>query len=206
MTGGALERLLHVADAAVHGAGHIGGARREGEDAGAERPVGRAHGCGLGHLAQLARGRVLPLGQAVDPVVEEQDGDVDVATQHVQQVIAPDAEPVTVARDHEHLQLGPSQLEAGGQGGSATVDGVEAVGVHVVRETARAADSRDEHDVLLGDPQIGHGLLHRAQDGVVPAAGTPAHVLVGLEILLRVLRGGARHSGDRAHDFASRSW
>ena len=66
---------------------------------------------------------------------------------------------------------------------SRTVDRVHAVGVHVVREPRRAADAADEDDVLLGHPQLGHEPLHGGQDGVVPAAGAPAHLLVGLEVL-----------------------
>src|SRR6267378_340847 len=83
----------------------------------------------------------------------------------------------------------------------ATMDRVEAVRVHVVREPARAADARDEHDVLARDTEVRHGLLHGAQDGVVTAARAPADVLVGLEILLRVLgrRRGRRPCPLRAH-------
>ena len=73
---------------------------------GLTRTVGRAHGRRLGHLAQLARRRVLALGQAVDPVVEEQDRDVHVPPQHVQQMVAADREAVAVAGDHEDLSSG----------------------------------------------------------------------------------------------------
>ncbi len=205
MSGGLPERLLHVTDAAVHRARDIGRAGGQRKHARADRPVGRAHGRRLRHFAQLARRRVLALREPVDPVVEEQDRDVDVAPEHVQQVVAADRQAVSVPRDHEDLELGPGELEPGRQGRGAAVDGVEAVGVHVVREAARAADARDEHDVLSRDAEIGHRLLHRAQDGVVPAAGAPAHVLVGLEVLLRVLRRRAGSAGDRAHCFASRS-
>src|SRR5262249_40669749 len=90
------------------------------------------------------------------------------------------------------------------------VDGVKAIGVHVVREPARAADPGDEDDVLLGDAEVGHRLLHGAQDGVVTASRAPPDVLVGLEILLGVLRGPAlrrsRLSRDRAHRFSSKIW
>ena len=34
-----------------------------------------------------------------------------------------------------------------------------------------------------GIPSSGRKLLHRGEDGVVPAAGAPAHLLVGLEVL-----------------------
>ena len=59
-----------------------------------------------------------------------------------------------------------------------------------------------------GMPRSGHHLLHRAQDRVVTAARAPAHVLVGLEILLRVLRRRLRLRRSRvgAHRLSSSSW
>src|SRR6266508_544197 len=124
----------------------------------------------------------------------------------MQQVVAADAQTVAITRDDEDLQLGPRQLEPGGDGRRAAMDRVKAVRVHVVREAARAADTRDEHDVLLRNAKARHRLLDRAQDGVVPAARAPAHVLVGLEVLLGVLRHSSRGARDDAHGFASRSW
>ena len=67
-----------------------------------ERVVDRADRRRLGDLADLRGRRVLALGQAVDAVVEEQDVDVDVAAQHVDQVVAADARAVAVAGDHPH--------------------------------------------------------------------------------------------------------
>src|SRR5260370_41518959 len=145
------------------------------------------------------------MGEVVGPFVEEEDAQVHVAPQHVQQVIAADAEAGAVTGDDEDLELGPRQLETGGDRGSPAVDGVESVRVHVVREAARAADPGDEHDGLPRDAEGGHHLLHRAQDRVVPAAGAPAHVLVGLEILLGELRGCSGRSGYGTHRVTSSS-
>src|SRR3712207_8089365 len=52
---------------------------------------------GLRDLALLAGGRVLALRQAVDPVVEQQDLEVDVAPQRVDQVVTADGQ-----RSEEH--------------------------------------------------------------------------------------------------------
>ena len=41
----------------------------------------------------------------------------------------------------------------------------------------------DEDDVLAGDAEAGQEALDRGEDGVVTAAGAPAHLLVGLEVL-----------------------
>src|SRR5207237_8013445 len=98
--------------------------------------------------------------------------------------------------------------QPGGDRRRATVDRVEPVRVHVVRKAARAADAGDEDDVFLGDAEIGHRLLHRAQDRVVAASRAPAHVLIGLEVLLGVLRRRRRRRPrvGRAHCRSPSSW
>src|SRR5262245_47207223 len=80
------------------------------------------------------------------------------------------------------------------------MDRVKAVGVDVVREPARAADAGDEHALLTGDTQLRQHLLNLRQDGVVAAAGAPADVLIGNEVLLAELRLGGASS---AHECTS---
>jgi hypothetical protein len=127
-------------------------------------------------------GGVLAFGEAVDPVVEEEDLEVDVAAQGVDEVVAADGQCVAVAGDDPDGQVAAGGGESGGDGGGAAVDGVHPVGVHVVREAGAAADAGDEDDVLLGQAEFGHEALHGGEDGVVAAAGAPAHFLVGLEV------------------------
>ena len=142
-------------------------------------------------------GRVLALGQPVDPVVEQQDLQVDVAAQRVDEVVAADGQRVAVTGDDPHRQVAPRGGQAGGDGRGAAVDGVHPVGVHVVREAGGAADAGDEDDVLLRQPELGHEALHGGEDGVVAAAGAPAHLLVGLEVLHGLLGLGLGHQGER---------
>src|SRR5438876_528326 len=170
------------------------------------RASGGAERRGFRDLAELARGRVLTLREAVDPVVEQQDRHVHVPAEHVEHVVAADRQPVAVPRHDEHLEIRACQPEPGGDGRGAAVDGVEPVGVHVVRKPARAADPRDEDDVLLRDAEVRHRLLHRGEDRVVPAARAPPDVLVGLEVLLRVLGCFLRLGAARAHIGLSTSW
>src|SRR5215467_4694107 len=199
-----LEHLVHVRDVAVDRARHEGGAAAERERQRVHRAVGGADWRRLRDLAELARRRVLPLRQAVDPVVEEEDDEVHVAAQDVQHMVAADREPVAVARHHEDLEIWPRHPEPGRDRRRAAVDRVEAVGVHVVREPARAADARDEDDVLLRDAQVRHRLLNGRQDRVVSAARAPANVLVGLEIRLGIPRGFFGVA--RTHAVPPRSW
>src|SRR5205814_8120720 len=90
--------------------------------------------------------------------------------------------------------------QAGGDRGCTTVDRVEAVGVHVVGVPARASDARDEDDVFLRNAEVRHRLLDRAQDRVVTTPGTPADVLIGLEVLLgQLARRFGRAASARLH-------
>src|SRR3989442_516726 len=178
----------------------------EREREGVHRAIGGAERRGFRDLAELARGRVLTLREAVDPVVEQQDRHVHVSAEHVEHVVAADRQPVAVPRHDEHLEIRACQPEPGGDGRGAAVDGVEPVGVHVVRKPARAADPRDEDDVLLRDAEVRHRLLHRGEDRVVPAARAPPDVLVGLEVLLRVLGCFLRLGAARAHVGLPTSW
>ena len=113
-----------------------------------ERRIDAAERRALGDLAELGRGRVLTLGEPVDAVVEHEDRQVDVATQRVDEVVAADRQPVAVTGDDPHVEVGPGHGDTGGDGRRTTVDAVDAVGVHVVREPAGAADAADEHGVL----------------------------------------------------------
>ena len=148
-----------------------------------ERVVERAERRALRDLPDLARRRVLALGQTVDLVVEQQDREVHVPAQRVDQVVAADREPVAVAGDDPHVEVRSRHRDAGGDRGRAAVDAVHPVGVHVVREPARAADAAHEHLVLRPPAELGHEQLHRGEHRVVTAAGTPADLLVRREVL-----------------------
>ena len=106
-----------------------------------DRPNGRR----LRHLPDLRGRRILALRQTVDLVVEQQDLEVDVAAERVDEVVAADRQRVPVAGHDPDVELRLRGREPGRDRGRAPVDAVEAVGVHVIREPAAAADARDEH-------------------------------------------------------------
>ena len=190
---GPAERLLHVGPVHVVRAGHEGGLGAQGQRHRVERGVHRAERRRLGDLGHLGRRRVLPLGQAVDLVVEHQDVHAHVAAQRVDEVVAADGQRVTVAGDHPDVEVRARRGQPGGDGRRPPVDGVHPVGVHVVREAGRAADAREEHRVLAAHAQVGHEHLHGGQDGVVAAARAPAHLLVAGPVLAGRDRDGGGH-------------
>ena len=137
----------------------------------------------LGPSAEPGSRRILPLGEAVDLVVEEQDLDVDVAAQSVNQMVAADRQAVAVAGDDPDLQFGLGDLDAGRHRRRPAVDRVEAVGVQIIGKPAGAADAGDEDEFLARDAQGGQDFLHLGEDGVVAAARAPADFLVAGETL-----------------------
>ena len=126
MRGGLLERVLQMLLQDVHGARHESGFRADGQRQRIERPRVRAERSGLGLLAEFRSRRVLPLGQAVNAVVEHQHLDAHVAAQHVNGVIAADGKRVAVAGGHPDFELGMRELDSRGHGRRAPVNGVEA--------------------------------------------------------------------------------
>src|SRR5215208_3174351 len=77
------------------------------------------------------------------------------------------------------------------------MNGVEAIGRHVIRKAARAADAADEHRLLARDAEVRHRPLYRFQHRIVAAAGAPAHLLVARP----VLGGRGRDWGGVVHGF-----
>jgi hypothetical protein len=184
------ERLVDV-DPASDESG--AGAKREG--AGTRGGIDRAERGRRAAGADPGCRRILPLGQAVDLVVEQQHLAVEVAAQQVHGVIAADAECITVAGDDPYVEIGIGELDPCRHRRRATVDGVEAVGLHVIGEAAGAADTRDEHCLFARDAEVGHGPLHGLQHGIIAAAGAPAHFLVARP----VLGGGLFDGGELVH-------
>ena len=178
--------ILRQRDLHVDGAGEEGSLGAYDQLARVEGLLDRAVGRGLGDLAQLRGGGVLPLGQAVDLVVEENDVQVDVAADGVDEVVAADGQRVAVTGRHPDREARVGHLDARCHGVGAAVDRVEAEGLHVVDEARRAADARYEREEVVGRVgavgNLGQCALHGVQNGVVAAAGAPAYLLVAFEI------------------------
>ena len=128
--------------------GDEGRLRPEGEAHGVERPIQRPHGAGLRRLPHLGGRRVLALGEAVDLVIEQDDVEVDVSAERMDEVVATDRESIPITGDDPDGEVGVRCRDPRRDRGGASVDGVHAICVHVVRESARAADPADE-DMLL---------------------------------------------------------
>ena len=153
-----------------------------------EGRVDRTHGRGLGDLPDLGGGGVLALGQPVDLVVEEQDREVDVAAHRVDQMVATDGQGIAVTGHDPDRKVRAGRRQTRRDRRGTPVDRVHAIGVEVVREARGAADAGDEGDVLALEAELGQEGLDRGEDDVVTTPRAPAHLLIGGELLLRLLR------------------
>ncbi len=97
-------------------------------------------------------------------------------------MVATDGEQVAVSRDEPHFELRVGELDARGKGGRPAVDRVHAERIHVVRKTCCTPDAGDEHEIFPAFIQLGKRHLHRFENRVIPAAGTPANLLIGDKI------------------------
>src|SRR5690606_19383296 len=135
----------------------------------------------------------------VNAIVEENDFQIHVAAQGMDEMIAADAEGVSVAGDDPYLEIGIGELDAGGNGGSPAVDGMKTVGIHVIGESAGAADAGHEYEILLGQAESGEKPLHGSQDGIVAASRAPADGCRRSEVLA-----GKRFGRGRSHFWVSK--
>ena len=75
------------------------------------------------------RRRGLFLRQAIDEVVHDEIGHVDVLAGAVIEMVAADGETVAVAAEQEHVEIGPGEADAACERDRAAVDVMRAVAV-----------------------------------------------------------------------------
>ena len=134
MFGGCCEYLGEVCSVGIDGTSHERAPSPQRHRQRVKRGVNRPHWRRLRDLASLRGGGVLAFCQSVDPVVKHEDRQVDVASHGVDEVVAAYGQGVAVAGDDEHGQVRARDCDSCRDGRCAAMDGVHAVGAHVVRE------------------------------------------------------------------------
>src|SRR5436853_332452 len=174
----AFDHHLKMRDVRIDGASHESGLSSQRDRKRIQWIVYYAERRGFGLLAEFACGRILAFGQAVDPVVEKDDVDVEIPPDRVNQMVPADRQCVAVARDDPDRQLGIRGLDAGCNRGRAPVNAVKPVGIHVIRKAARAADAGDEYNILPLEAELGAYLLPSGtrwpEQGIWPASTSQA--------------------------------
>src|SRR6185437_469188 len=115
-------------------------------------------------------------GQTVNLVVHDDVKQIDVAAHGVNEVIAADAEAVSISPGYDHSQPVVSELHACGHSQGAAVERVHTVGIDVAGEVRGTADAADGNDIVQGNLQLYQSLLNGGEDAVIAAAGTPVRI------------------------------
>jgi len=63
-------------------------------------------------------------------------------------MVSTNTQGVAIAGDNPNVQFGVGCLQATGKGRCSSVNGMETIGIHVVRKAARATDTANENMVL----------------------------------------------------------
>ena len=177
----------------VEGHLHVEGAREESslgtqhQGAGFEWMLDSSvRGC-LGNGSKLRSWAVLSFRQTIDLIVEEHYVDIDVPADRMDEMVSSNGQGVTVSTGLPYGKPWIGHLDARGYRSGASMYTVETVGIHIIRKTGGASYSgNDDISFLIVVESLAHlgeGSLKGGKHRMVPAAGTPAHFLVALEIL-----------------------
>jgi len=110
--------------------------------------AGESEGRGLRNGKKGGRGGELPLGHSVNGIVEQQIGDVHVVARNVRQMAPSDSQAVSVAPDRDYGQIRIGCFDPLGDGQTAAVNAVKAVGLDEIGQPAGAADPGDERQLF----------------------------------------------------------
>ena len=97
-------------------------------------------------------------------------------------VITTNSQTITITRHLPYAELGVTSLDSCGNRTTSTVDGVEAVGVQIVRHAARAADTGDDNGLMGRYTHLSHGLLQCHTDSMVTTARAKLYILIAFKL------------------------
>ncbi len=147
---------------------------------------------------EVGSGGELPLGETVNAIVLNDVDQGQIAPHEMGKLAEADGGRIPVAADPQAHHGVVGHQRAGGHGGHAAMDAIEAVGpVHEVGGSLRgAADTGELHHTLWLDAHLVHGIDYALRDRVMSAAGAkgglPSAVVQYLQTKTVLLGAGSR--------------
>src|SRR5204863_3794697 len=138
-----------------------------------DRLIDRALRVGFALESDRRRRRGLLFGQAIDEVVHDEIGHVDVLARAVIDMIAADGETVAVAAKEEDVQVRPGQADAGRERDGTAVNVMRAVAVDEIGKTRRATDARERDDLFVIELAFLEEFVEGRQNRKVPTTWAP---------------------------------
>ena len=195
---GTLEHFVHVLHLCRVGAGDEGRSAGDKLCHGIDRAINGSPGIGLGLASNGSGWRGLVFGEAVDEIVHDDVGKIDVLPGGVVEVVAPDGESVAVTTKHENVEVRTREGDAGCKRKGTTVNEVDAVGIHEVWEARRATDTGNDTNFFVGNAELLDDVEEGRENCEISASRTPGWV-VGFELLFSQFFSGGG-GGSVGHD------
>ena len=98
------------------------------------------------------------------------------------EVVTTNRHTVTVARHLPYGEFWMTSLDTCSNGTATTVDGVETIGIQVVRHTARTTDTRDHGYLMSRDTNLCHGFLQCHADSMITTTRTELYILITFKL------------------------
>ncbi len=117
--------------------------------------------------------RILTAGHAINAVVDDDGGEVEIAAGGMNEMVAADGGGIAIAHDDNDLKLGIGQLDSGGKGERSAVGGMERVEIHVDADPPRTANPGDQDDLVLAVAGAVDGADECPQQDAIAAARAP---------------------------------
>ena len=154
MADGFNENARRLVWLAREGAGDEVGSRCERDHQWTEGAQTSAAGGEGGIEVRLRGRRGLALGHAIDAVVHDDIGHVDVAPAGMEEMVAADGIAVAVAARHHDRQVRPRHFQSGGERQRTAVHAMEAVAIGIGRNARRAADTGHDDDIFRRQDRV----------------------------------------------------
>jgi hypothetical protein len=163
----------------VGGASHESRTGRNGLFHRVDRIIHRPPLIGFAFESKRGRGGSLFFGQAINPIVHDHIGHLDVFPRRVIKVVASDGKGIAVPAENEHVQVRPRQGNAAGERQGASMDIMSAMSLHEIRKTTGATDARHRRDLLMPQLAFLDQFEVESEHGEISAARTPSGMVGG---------------------------
>ncbi len=94
-------------------------------------------------------------------------------------MVAADGEPVAIAAEQKHMQIGPGETDARREWDGAAMDVMRAVAVDEIRKARRTTDACESNDLFVLEVAFLEHLVERGEHGEIAAPGTPCWMIGG---------------------------
>ena len=142
----------------------------------------------FGFSSQFGSRGILSFSQTINFIVKQQNGNIHIPADSMNKMVTPDSQCITITGDLQYIQFPVGILRSGSNSGSTSMNCMEPIGIHIIRETGRTSDTGNHSPGFFGIAQFSHRFLHGINNTVITATRTPSDFLVAFKIFRSIFR------------------